>query len=265
MRTRITIKFATICVAVILITSCASLLTPPSNIVSSSTPNYDSKNSKVTTTTSADGKTVTTVVVTDLYRRDPNEVRYITYYSWGNVVYSDGTMTDVQSAVDASKTPIAVIFDPKNKLGVALTEAKDLAWAKLHSTGYKTSFNTSTTSGKNNWDVIKAADPEGTSTAAKIAENYPAFDYCNKYSAKGYTTGWYLPARDELKILWSNKYSVNQALKKIKGAELIPESSAEYWSSSQGEVSNCVWNQLAAGNQVDKMYKKSVRAIYDFK
>lgn len=207
----------------------------PANGTKTTSTTKDGKT--VTTTVSKDGKTVSTVIVEDMYKRkDTDEPKYVTYFAPGNIVYSDGTMT-TEYSFDKSKTPVAVIFDAKNRLGVALTMTS-LAWADENSAGYKMNFKTSSTSGADNWNVIKAADPAGTNTPEKCAKNYPAFNYCANYSAPGYKSGWYLPSTAELKMLMYYKYNVENALKRIPGAELINPSASKnaadyYWSSTQ--------------------------------
>lgn len=223
----------------------------------------------VTTTVSKDGKTVTTVTVEDLYRRkDTDEPRYITYFAPGNIVYSDGTMTEEYS-FDKSKTPVAVIFDAKNRLGVALTMTS-LAWADENSAGYKMNFKTSSDSGAGNWNVVKAADPAGTNTPEKCAKNYPAFSYCENYSAPGYGSGWYLPSTAELKMLMYYKYNVENALKRIPGATPINPSASKnaadyYWSSEQwtfkgdGNLAN---NFIAAKAHSTDLFVNAVDSIH---
>ena len=195
-----------------------------------------SDDGKTTTTVSADGKTITIVTVEDVYKRKTDEPVYTTSYSPGNIVYSDGTMTNYYT-LDTSKTPVAVIFDAKNHLGVALT-GKELPWAPAQAAGHTAALKTSDVSGEKNWDVIKAADPQGTSTPTKCDENYPAFYYCANYSTKGYENGWYMPSKDEMKTLMYWKSNVEAALKKIPGAEPLNPRGAKgysdsYWSSSQ--------------------------------
>ena len=92
-----------------------------------------SDDGKTTTTVSADGKTITTVIVEDVYTKKTDDSGYTTSYSPGNIVYSDGTMTNLYT-LDTSKTPVAVIFDAKNKLGVALT-GRELSWAPAEAAG----------------------------------------------------------------------------------------------------------------------------------
>ena len=207
-----------------------------SRSVSSAHVSSSSTKGNSTTTVSDDGKTITTVTVEDVYTKKTDDSGYTTSYSPGNIVYSDGTMTNFYT-LDTSKTPVAVIFDAKNKLGVALT-GKELPWAPAEAAGYRAALKTSDVSGEKNWDVIKAADPQGTSTPAKCDENYPAFYYCANYSTKGYENGWYMPSKDEMKTLMYWKSNVEAALKKIPGAEPLNPRGAKgysdsYWSSSQ--------------------------------
>ena len=235
-----------------------------------------SDDGKTTTTVSDDGKTITTVIVEDVYKAKTDGPVYTTSYSAGNIVYSDGTMTNFYN-VDTSKTPVAVIFDAKNHLGVALT-GKELPWAPVDAAGHTAALKTSDVSGEKNWDVIKAADPQGTSTPEKCAENYPAFYYCVNYSTKGYENGWYMPSKDELKTLMYWKSSVEAALEKIPGAEpLNPRAgkgySDTYWSSSQyisenpgpyGQIFAWKIDTIGSPSSLSKDYSEYVRPIHKF-
>ena len=235
-----------------------------------------SDDGKTTTTVSADGKTITTVTVEDVYKRKTDEPVYTTSYSPGNIVYSDGTMTNYYT-LDTSKTPVAVIFDAKNKLGVALT-GKELSWAPAQAAGHRAALKTSDVSGEKNWDVIKAADPQGTSTPAKCDENYPAFYYCANYSTKGYENGWYMPSKDEMKTLMYWKSNVEAALKKIPGAEPLNPRGAKgysdsYWSSSQyisenpgsyGQIFAWAIDTTGYANSNSKEALKYVRPVHKF-
>lgn len=271
-------------VMVLSASSCISLselmdVSGPSNssrTVSSAHVSSSSTKGNSTTTVSDDGKTITTVIVEDVYTKRTDDSGYTTSYSPGNIVYSDGTMTNLYT-LDTSKTPVAVIFDAKNKLGVALT-GKELSWAPAQAAGYRAALKTSDVSGEKNWDVIKAADPQGTSTPAKCDENYPAFYYCANYSTKGYENGWYMPSKDEMKILMNNKYSVEAALKKIPGAEpLNPRGekgySDSYWSSSQyisetsgsyGQIFAWAIDTTGYANSNSKEALKYVRPVHKF-
>ena len=264
--------------------SCISLselmdVSGPSNssrTVSSAHVSSSSSKANSTTTVSDDGKTITTVIVEDVYKGKTDESGYTTSYSAGNIVYSDGTMTNYYT-LDTSKTPVAVIFDAKNKLGVALT-GKELSWAPAQAAGYRAALKTSDVSGEKNWDVIKAADPQGTSTPAKCNENYPAFYYCANYSTKGYENGWYMPSKDEMKTLMYWKSNVEAALKKIPGAEPLNPRGAKgysdsYWSSSQyisetsgsyGQIFAWAIDTTGYANSNSKEALKYVRPVHKF-
>ena len=126
--------------------------------------------------------------------------------------------------------------------------------------------------------MIKAADPQGTATPAKCAENYPAFYHCVNYSTKGYEKGWYMPSKDELKTLMNWIYDVETALKKIPGAEPINPRAEKgytetYWSSSQYITENpgaygqiFAWQISTTGypGSLSKDYSKYVRPIHKF-
>jgi hypothetical protein len=52
----------------------------------------------------------------------------------------------------------------------------------------------------------------------------------------GGQSDWYLPAVDELSLLWHNRFIVNKVLSGISGSELLRTGLADYWSST--EISN---------------------------
>ena len=118
-----------------------------------------------------------------------------------------------------------------------LQSASAIVWAPTDTTGYNTIFSTSYNDGSGNWQVVRTADSTGTATAELIATNYPAFNYANSYTATGYTSGWYLPAIVELKLICINKNAINSGFTAIKGAggtaNEFPEGNYSVWSSSQ--------------------------------
>ena len=178
---------------------------------------------------------------------DPTSATYIgskaptATKSVGSIIFSDGsfedysdnlTLTEVQKA-----SAVAVIFclasdSPSGKtLGVGLRETSGLAWAASDTTGVTKNFTTSDNDGSGNWAVIQAADPSGSANAST---NYPAFNYANTYTAEGYEHGWYLPAINELKKLYSAKSMVNSAIGLIgTSSDVVSLGSHAYWSSSQ--------------------------------
>lgn len=54
--------------------------------------------------------------------------------------------------------------------------------------------------------------------------HYPAAQYCNSLDYGGYSTGWYLPAEEELMLLYNKKNAIG-------GFESFEDS--EYWSSTE--------------------------------
>ena len=131
-----------------------------------------------------------------------------------------------------------------------LQSADALAWAPTSTTGFSTKFSTEYGDGSGNWQVVKAADGEGTATAELIATNYPAFNYANSYTATGYASGWYLPALAELKLVYINKETINNGFTAITGAGGATNSlsGTNYWSSSQDNRDGPFSNQAAGIN-----------------
>ena len=159
-------------------------------------------------------------------------------------------------------------------LGLGLKNCAEVAWAKGNTTGCTTSFkeiiteyskNTSSgydfngdSDGSNNWDYICSIDTEGTDTAEKIAENYPAFNFALNYgTSQGYTdelaNGWYIPSIVEMYEIYKNKDTVQASLTKVEGFTL---SSNWYWSSSQySKKDSCVDIMLFSDGSVDWNYR----------
>ena len=80
-------------------------------------------------------------------------------------------------------------------------------------------------------------------TAAIIAagvEAGSAAQLCDAYEAGGFTD-WYLPAIDELNLMYNAKYNLNQSLSQITGgAPFDLNAYSYYWSSSEGN-SDLAW------------------------
>jgi len=84
--------------------------------------------------------------------------------------------------------------------------------------------------------------------------NSPARTYVE---AMGY--GWYIPAIDELNLLWQNRYHVNKGLA-AQGATLLYIS--DYWSSTEVTASSLAWNfYFESGNAYSGYPKSNVRMV----
>ena len=91
--------------------------------------------------------------------------------------------------------------------------------------------------------------------------NYPAFAWCASLGE-----GWYLPAVDELLLIYQNKSIINRRLNKRGYGEIVDSG---YWSSTEHvEFSSSAWNVFMdygftiIGNTKPNLY--SVRAVSAF-
>ena len=186
-------------------------------------------------------------------------------YTLGKIVLKDENLVskDDYTAIDESNPPVAIIAGLNGygrAIGIALHIA-DLRWAKIDSTGYNTGFEgiicepsvagngaastatfTGDLDGSDNWDYICSIDPEGTKDAV-VAENYPAFNWVNRYNTiyaaqlGGINFVWYMPSLAELCGVYRNREAINASLAKIYGlGSSYADSSLgtfAFWSSSQ--------------------------------
>lgn len=143
----------------------------------------------------------------------------------------------------------------KNGKIVSLDQSPEgLIWSSVDDRDFGA---TSVNDGQANTNTIKAYklnNPASTVT-------FPAFEWC---IAKG--AQWYLPARDELRELYTPKAAVNTALAGISGTTQLDDS-VTYWSSSEFNKNNYVWNVLLLdghGSAYLKSSKYYVRAISAF-
>ena len=170
----------------------------------------------------------------------------------GVVAYMGGTIIETLYTTKyyGSCTNVDVGTSGKVYMVGLLQSADALAWAPTSTTGFSTKFSTEYGDGSGNWQVVKAADGEGTATAELIATNYPAFNYANSYTATGYASGWYLPALAELKLVYINKETINNGFTAITGAGGATNSlsGTNYWSSSQDNRDGPFSNQAAGIN-----------------
>lgn len=150
----------------------------------------------------------------------------------GDIVFSDGSaspytdfattpMTDAQKAA-----AVAVIFDAASKKGVGLNVGTG-KWCDEGTIAYSVrTYATSFDNGKANTEQIAGL--------SDYSDNYPAFWFCSSYSVPGYTSGWYLPARNELLSLRENKTEVEKAFISLGAASPFVLEQM-YFSSSQAD------------------------------
>lgn len=211
----------------------------------------------------------TSVTWTCLHKSAPDTV--------GDIVFNDGTAMTYISGLTLTEeqkaAAVAVIFYAGNEsdilgeklLGIGLHESEGtLVWAKSGTLGYSTqitsiaikgsestNFETegsaaswtftsdSDLDGSNNWEEICEIDSTASENAA---ENYPAFDWVNKY-ASSYSIdvnsekNWYMPTMAEHSMLYREKTTVNAVISLAGGNALT----GQYWSSNQ-------YNETSAGN-----------------
>jgi hypothetical protein len=84
-------------------------------------------------------------------------------------------------------------------------------------------------------------------------------------STNGDNNDWYLPAVDELSLLWHNRFNVNKALNSIAGASGLP-ASAYYWSSTENDTNIAFYYYFYDGTSsvTIKSAEIHVRAIRAF-
>ena len=106
-------------------------------------------------------------------------------------------------------------------------------------------------------------------TASIIAagvEAGSAAQLCDAFEAGGFTD-WYLPAIDELNLMYNAKYNLNQSLSQITGgAPFDLNAFSYYWSSSEINSDYAwrfVFNYGSTDNNV-KSYNNYVRAVRAF-
>ncbi len=108
-----------------------------------------------------------------------------------------------------------------------------------------------------------SSDSDGKSNTDKVmaradSANYPAFKWCR---AKG--DEWYLPSKEELKLLYKVKDKVNKTLRDKSMNEL---GGSWYWSSTEKDSYSAWYVYMYHGGTIGS-YKNNdyyVRAVSDF-
>jgi hypothetical protein len=134
----------------------------------------------------------------------------------------------------------------------------NLAWSNIIGTAIGATAR-STWDGLSNSNAIDG-QPGETSSAAQSCLN----------STNGGQSDWYLPAIDELSLLWQNRFNINKTLSgnsafgSISGATQIFYNA--YWSSTESDSSHAWGFSFSGGTAYDngKDYTDYVRAVRKF-
>lgn len=151
----------------------------------------------------------------------------------GDIIFSDGSAEPYSESLVLTPrqylSAVAVIYDAENRKGVNLKEVRK-AWAALSAEGHAITVGTDADDGTANMAEIQALSDWSEA-------KYPAFWYADHYGESapvaGSTTGWYLPAKNELKTVFDNVTAVNNSIAKITGATALTKKSYyPYWTSN---------------------------------
>ncbi len=129
-----------------------------------------------------------------------------------------------------------------------------------------TDLSTSAPWGLYGTDVPNCESPwnGAANTAAIMAagvETGSAAQLCDAYEAGGFTD-WYLPAIDELNLMYNAKYNLNQSLSQITGGAPIDLNAfRSYWSSSECYSSYGAWGFLFNFDSVFDTYSGGTKDI----
>lgn len=185
----------------------------------------------------------------------------------GMVYYTDGS---VSGKYKTGKTPagiVAAVDDSGNTVKImSLTEGEKLAVADASAQGYDGYFPVDNKDGSVVWTGITQTFEDARSNPA----SYPAFAWCSS-CRDGEMENWYLPAREELAVIYRNYDVVKTSLEMLKAAD--PNGSAEifgsdwFWTSSQvPDIAICTYSMNIKKGKCNDHYNKSrfdnVRAFH---
>lgn len=99
--------------------------------------------------------------------------------------------------------------------------------------------------------------------STQVGATLGAWKDCNDYTYGGFSD-WYLPAVDELSLIWQNRFNINKTLAAVVGA--IQIQNGEYWSSTEYNTTSAYYFSFTSGYTIydGKAYANTVRAIRQF-
>ena len=172
----------------------------------------------------------------------------------GGIVFFSGILTGI------FYKPLGVVFDVgKDVKIVHLSERSELTWCRDNAYGCDMNIPTTDDDGRLNMDIIWHSCSDFNNDTL-----YPAFAYIRNIGKD-----WYLPAKDELNLIYKNKEKINKFLVALSKNRVKTDLLNDdwYWSSSSGNGIYAWKQRFSDGYQNDsyggngKNYPNSVRAV----
>ena len=137
-------------------------------------------------------------------------------------------------------TPVSNVFEGKTISDLECTCSNG---NEIDSSGTTFSGNIN---GSNNLQLLKAFLAENGGDDTDVSGNYPAWEWANGYGSQYnysgvFASGWYLPTLAEGAMICVEKYTVNNALEAIGGAEITQ---TYYWTSNTGGGMSPTFNPM---------------------
>ncbi len=171
----------------------------------------------------------------------------------GYIAYGDGSVSET---VDSMKTgtmgPVGIVIEIADGVAtkiVALEESGELQMNK----GTRNPHATSSSDGKAN-----RAKVEETQRQWSEYDKFPASEYCDDYVDASQNKEWYLPAINELQLLYNAKTKVNTALAQL-GKQATSLSNKSYWSSTQQDYENTLTWCISFENGEKVLYRHGLK------
>ena len=175
----------------------------------------------------------------------------------GDIAYSDGSVSEYY---DSTKTPIGIVIEVVVGVVTKIVSLTETSAEWSTSLLYRNA--TIENNGMLNLLIIQGIDGWET--------EYPAFKWCDDYTDESDNSEWYLPAIDELNLIYKAKDVINTAIEKITagGGTATKLGTGWYWSSSEYSGSYAWLQRFSDGHRYthdgykDNTY--SVRAVRAF-